>query len=68
MYPERDEYMLVYDYGEGKGFEVLCTEYSLSDIKMEKQRFIDKYDIYPAIVRRRAKKESKPYSRRARAS
>lgn len=64
MYPERDEYMLVYDYGKGNGFEVLCTEYSLADIKRAKQEYIEKYEIYPAIVRRKARKERKQYGKK----
>lgn len=64
MYPERDEYMLVYDYGKGNGFEVLCTEYSLADIKRAKQEYIEKHEIYPAIVRRKARKERKQYGKK----
>ena len=65
MYPERDEYMLVYDYGQGNGFEVLCTEYSLPDIKRAKQEYIEKHEIYPAIVRKKARKENRRYDKAA---
>ena len=63
MHPERDEYSLVCDLGNG--LEVLCTEYSFEDIKRKKQEYIDKTDIYPAIFRKRARKENRVYGKKS---
>lgn len=65
MSTERDEYRLVCDLGDGNGLTVLCTEYSLADIKKAKQEYIDKTDIYPAIVRKKARKENRRYDKAA---
>ena len=64
MYPERDEYRLMYDFGNGNGLEVLCTEYSFADIRRAKQEYIEKEKIYPAIFRRKARKEPKQYAKK----
>lgn len=65
MSAEWDEYRLVYDFGHGNGLEVICTEYSLADIKRAKQWYIENTDIYPAIVRKRAGKEVKAHVKKS---